>query len=484
MPQSALPPPTTHRRRRGIRTVIGACALTLPLALAGLSGSAAAAPTPAPTPTPVPIPQARVEVPGPAGGAAGSGYRSVPRTFPHAPKPALTAAGRAADGQVTKVIDNGDTKDRLDVVVIGDGYTADQLDQFHQDVKNKWNDFLGVEPYRTYQKLFNVWSVDAVSTESGVSGDPGKDVVRNTALGARFWCDDTERLLCIDQQKVDAYVAKAPQADLVIVLANSAKYGGAGYNEPSQTLGYDGIATVSAHDENSSQVAVHETGHSLGKLADEYSYPGIPGYEQYTGPEKPEPNSSVLTADAMAGARAKWYRWLGATSPDGGPVGAYEGGNYYVKGLYRPTEDSLMRTLGKPFNLPGSEAMIAGFYRHATPAAPAEHAGAWSTTARLALPRPNDARHGKVVTRWYLDGHELRRYRDHDRVTLRQLALGRGTHHLSATVTDATSAVRDPAVRATLTRSTTWTVQHGRGSAPDATAPLVARPDQRPGGHP
>ncbi|SHM50618.1 IgA Peptidase M64 [Streptomyces yunnanensis] len=464
--------PIPMRRMRPVGAAVGACVL----AFVSLSASAVAAPgQPVGAEAPGPH-RVRVEVPGPAGGEAGAGYRSVPRTF-HTPKAALTGPGRAADGQVTKVIDNGDTKDRLDVVVIGDGYTADQLDQFHLDVKEKWNDFLGVEPYRTYQKLFNVWTVDAVSAESGVSGDPGQDVVRNTALGAHFWCDGTERLLCIDQQKVDSYVAKAPQADLVVVLANSTKYGGAGYNEASATLGYDGIATFSAHNKDSSQVAVHETGHSLGKLADEYSYPGVPEYEQYTGPEMPQANSSVLTADAMAGARAKWYRWLGATSPDGGAVGAYEGGNYYVKGLYRPTDNSLMRTLGKPFNLPGAEAMIAGFYRHAKPAVPVGGARTWSSTARLALPRANDTAHGKVTVRWYLDGKELRRHRDRDRVAIGELALGRGAHRLTATVTDATSAVRDPAVRASLTGSTSWTVQSGRGAAVDATTRPVAKPD-------
>ncbi|MFK0294366.1 M64 family metallopeptidase [Streptomyces sp. NPDC090442] len=469
----------TQRHLRRICAVAGACTL----ALAGLSAPAAADPGP----------RVRVEVPGPASddpaaadGPAGSGYRYVPRSFPRAPAAGLTPVGLTsaaggADGRVTKVIDNGDPKDRLDVVVVGDGYTADQLDQFHTDAKQKWHDFLGVEPYRTYQKLFNVWTVDAVSQDSGVSGDPGKDVVRNTALGAHFWCDDTERLLCIDQRKVDSYVAKAPQADLVIVLANSAKYGGAGYNEASPTRGYEGIATASAHDEASSQVAVHETGHSLGKLADEYSYPGIPAYQQYTGPEKPEANSSVLSADAMAAERTKWYRWLGAASPDGGTVGAFEGGNYYVKGLYRPTADSLMRTLGRPFNLPGAEAMIAGFYRHASPAAPVDRTQRGSTTARLALPRAGDAAHGAVLVRWYLDGRELRDYRDRDRVTLRQLAVGSGRHRLTATVTDATSAVRDPAVRANLTGSTGWTVQRGTGSGgrsgTDRASQVVATPD-------
>ena len=83
-----------------------------------------------------------------------------------------------------------------------------------------------------------VWSVDAVSNQSGVSGDPGKDVVKDTALKSYFWCDDIERLLCVDTAKVESYAAKAPDADLVVVLSNSTKYGGAGYTqrwEPPQS---------------------------------------------------------------------------------------------------------------------------------------------------------------------------------------------------------------------------------------------------------
>ncbi|MFD2122566.1 M64 family metallopeptidase [Streptomyces cirratus] len=74
----------------------------------------------------------------------------------------------------------------------------------------------------------------------------------------------------------------------------------AGYNEPNPTLGYEGISTASAGNAKSGQVAIHETGHSLGKLADEYFYPGTPGYEKYTGPETAEPNTSTLTPTACA----------------------------------------------------------------------------------------------------------------------------------------------------------------------------------------
>lgn len=333
-----------------------------------------------------------VEIPGPEhGGDAGSGHTRVPAAgAPAKSAGGLSAAEREADGEVTKMIDNGSTADRLDVVVIGDGYTAAELERFHADARQKWDEVTAVEPYTTYRNLFNVWTVDAVSRESGVSGDPDAATVRDTALGSYFWCEEIERLLCIDQPKVDAYVAKAPAADLVIVLANSAKYGGAGYNERSATLGYEGISTASAYHAKSGQVAIHETGHSLGKLADEYFYVGVPGYEKYTGPEPGESNSSTLAADPMAGQRAKWYRWLGEPSPDGGTVGAYEGGGYYVSGLYRPTDNSIMRVLGKPFNLPGVEAMIGGFYQHArtvAPITPTDRTLRARHTARAAVPK-------------------------------------------------------------------------------------------------
>lgn len=407
-----------------------------------------------------------VEIPGPEhGGWAGSGTTRVPVAGRGTSVSRLSPTEKAADGEVTKTVDNGPTADRLDIVVVGDGYTAAELGRFHADAKKKWGELTGIEPYTTYQHLFNVWTVDAVSNESGVSGDPDKSAVKDTALGSYFWCEDTERLLCIDQNKVDSYVARAPEADLVIVLANSAKYGGAGYNEPSESLGYEGISTASAGNERSGQVAIHETGHSLGKLADEYFYPGYPGYERYTGPEPGESNISVLTADRMAARRAKWHRWLGEKSPDGGTVGTYEGGGYYVTGLNRPTDNSLMRVLDKPFNLPGVEAMIAGFYRHATiatAATPTERPQGRRSTAKVTVPRLVGTGARQPTVRWYLDGEELIVFAGRTEVPVRALPLRPGyhrTHRLSVTVTDRTAAVRDPAVAQALRSSVTWSVR-------------------------
>ncbi|PHQ48800.1 hypothetical protein BLA24_27400 [Streptomyces cinnamoneus] len=377
-------------------------------------------------------------------------------TVPAAPRTPVQALRPwvKGDGTVTSVVDNGPVGAKLDVVFVGDGYTATEQEAFHAAVRAKWAKMSAVEPYASNRGLFNVWAVDAVSSDSGVSGDPVQGVVKNTALGSRFFCDGVERLLCVDTAKVESYAAKAPAADLVVVLSHSAKYGGAGYNDVVSKVGYDGIATASSDHDKSDQVAVHETGHSLGKLADEYQYDE---YGTYTGDEPRDVNVSTFESGAMNDRRQKWYRWLGQTSPDGGTVGSFEGGGYYPKGLFRPTENSIMRSLGREFNLPGREAMVAGFYRHArvlsSDSGPDGKVSRWERV----VVRPAAAR---VDLRWYVDGREVVQARGHTDVLPRQMGVpadGR-PHTLTARATDTTDAVRDPELRKRLTTTLSWRI--------------------------
>ncbi|MFC7304369.1 M64 family metallopeptidase [Streptomyces monticola] len=376
-------------------------------------------------------------------------HTTVPASAPLSAKQKATIAD---DGDVVPVVQAGPSDVKLDVVFIGDGYTAAQQGDFHTDVRAKWSEMAAVEPYASYEDLFNVWAVDAHSRQSGVSGDPTSDVRKDTALGSEFHCDGIERLLCVDTNKVEAYASKAADPDLVVVLGNSAKYGGAGYFDITSPSGYDGIATASSDHADSDQVAVHETGHSLGKLADEYWYDDG---GTYTGPEPGDLNLTKLSAAEMSAQKAKWYRWLGQPSPDGGTVGAYEGGGYHPRGLNRPTSDSIMRTLGREFNLPGREAMIAGFHRHAPVLSS-------TTPTDRRLRRTERVRvetSGRAQLRWYVDGREVRRARGESAVTPRALGVpadGR-PHTLTARATDPTDAVRDPKLRAELlTGSLSW----------------------------
>ena len=69
-----------------------------------------------------------------------------------------------------------------------------------------------------------------MSSESGVDHDPVFGIYRNTALDMGFWCSDIERLLCVNVGDAYAYANQAPDADQVFAVANSTKYGGAGYS--------------------------------------------------------------------------------------------------------------------------------------------------------------------------------------------------------------------------------------------------------------
>ncbi|KPC64610.1 M64 family metallopeptidase [Streptomyces chattanoogensis] len=443
---TSTPTPRRLSRRTGISAGIGAVALFATVA-ATVATAQGAIGTPAPPQHNQPTTH-HVEY------FTGAGTHPRQTTVP-APKPLSRSekAAIASDGDVTPIVQNGPVDKKLDVVFIGDGYTASQQEDFHDDVRAKWAKITAVEPYASYTGLFNVWAVDAVSNESGVSGDPTQDVVRDTALDSAFFCDGTERLLCVDTGKVESYASKAPAGDLVVVLSNSTKYGGAGYNDVSSQVGYDGIATASSDNDQSDQIAVHETGHSLGKLADEYDY-GQDG--TYTGPEPAQANLTTLSADQMTAQQQKWYRWIGQQSPDGGTVGAYEGGGYYQYGLNRPTENSIMRTLGREFNLPGREAMIAGFYRYAS-----------VLTSPVATDRPLTRKDRIRITaspsaqvKWYVDGHETKSSRGRKTVTPRTLGVpadGR-THTVTVKATDRTDAVRDPALRKLLFGSLKWRV--------------------------
>lgn len=420
----------------------------------GLAGTAGASPEPTPTidePDRVMVEAFtddgrpfRVSVPdSPLGAATGDEARSdSPRNF------------QAADSAVTAIQTTGTTAARFDMVFLGDGYTAEEQDTFYRHVQSQFAELMEVEPYKSYEGLFNVWAVEVVSAESGVSGDPTADVERDTALGSYYWCAQTERLLCTDTDAAAAYAAQAPAADGVIVLANSTKYGGAGY--PS-------LSTASGGNVLASQILAHELGHSIGGLADEYFYPGYPPYALWTGDEPKEPNISTLTAAQMAATEDKWHLWLGEESPDGGIVDTYEGGGYYERGLNRPTVASLMRVLGKPFNLVSSEAMVGGFYERAdlltSELSPDTVLRAGD---KVTVDVPQLTGHS-VGLRWYLSGRELTELRGADVVSVDQLGVPLDTqkrYKLTVRAVDGTAFVRDRQIRNTLMRDDlSWTVQ-------------------------
>jgi hypothetical protein len=161
----------------------------------------------------------------------------------------------AGGPNVTTVLDNGDPDNRVDLVFVGDGFTEADLANWSNLVVQGYERLFDYEPFLRYQAFFNVHQVDVISPESGVDNDPAEGVDRNTALDMGFFCANIERLLCVDVNKAEAQAAFAPDVDQIVAVANSSKYGGAGYS--SSNLG-----TYSGFNQISVEVFIHELGHS------------------------------------------------------------------------------------------------------------------------------------------------------------------------------------------------------------------------------
>ncbi|MGI5479736.1 M64 family metallopeptidase [Streptomyces lavendofoliae] len=383
-------------------------------------------------------------------------------------RPPVTASATVVPVQTT-----GPADKRFNLVLLGDGYTAAQLPEFRADVDKHLNVLWSIEPFASYRSYVNVWAVEVPSPESGVDCDPGLDAPRrDTPLGMGFWggCDagGVQRLLTVDSGAANALADLVPGATganrQIVALANSDTYGGAGGT----------YATASGGNALSSLITPHEIGHSLGGLQDEYDYyrRGEPG-GAYEGAEPSSAHHTVLTEAQMRDRRAKWWRWLGEKSESGGVIGRHEGGLYGTEGVWRPSKHSIMKTLGYAFDQVGREVMVRAIsskvnlvQAHTPNAAPV---GA-DRTVWVETLHPTG---GELDVLWRLDGRPLRSAAGARTLDLRRLGVAPGRHTLTATVTDPTPFVRDPAVRASpaLTRTVAWTVDTAVTTRP---APVAA----------
>lgn len=237
----------------------------------------------------------------------------------------LPLAAAAQQPVVRTILDNGPTASRYDLVILGDGYQAHEQARFDQDVTTLLVDLFQTQPYATFGSYFNVHSVFRASNDSGASHpDADPPIVRDTAYRSAYDTGGTDRCLYVQdatQALMDAALAPANESR-VIVLVNDERYGGCA---AQFSVSYNGASMTA--------VQIHELGHSIATLADEYDYPN----DLYTGTE---PTRSNITKDALG---TKWSHWWGT---DG--VSSFEGAGYHRRGLYRPRIDCLMRSLGAP----------------------------------------------------------------------------------------------------------------------------------------
>lgn len=366
------------------------------------------------------------------------------------PLPTLTHENLAGRGGSELIWGSGDSSNRIDITIVGDGYQAVELDLYATQAAQMTSALFAEEPFASYSGLFLVHRVDVVSNDSGVDNDPSEGIDRDTAMDMAFWCSGIERLLCINLSKAFGYAAAAPAHDQILALANSTKYGGAGYS--SSDLG-----TVSGGNGSAYEVGIHELGHSFGNLADEYTYGGG---SDYPYGEHSSPNASIQTAAEMIASGTKWAAWLGFSDPQwDGLVDTFEGAAYYTNGIYRPSNNSKMRSLGRPFNPPSAEALILEMYALVDPLDSWTPTGAVLHGNEVVVAQPVQPGGHDLTVTWLLDGSIITG-EVMPSIDLSLLGLTPGAHSIAVVVTDETPWVRDEAARATLmTSSVSWTIE-------------------------
>lgn len=350
--------------------------------------------------------------------------------------------GRAPALEVHTLMDNGPSRNRIDMFFLGEGYRLDEQDTFAEHVSHTVRSMVRLEePFTRYRKYFNAHRIHVISRESGVD-EPDVGIARDTALDGTFGCGNNDvvgdRTLCIDLVRANDILIMAAdlnpaslERDMLLVSVNTERAGGSG----GRFAVYSGAHPAAHH------FAMHELGHSFSGLADEYG--GIGSVFPLE-----EPTEVNVTTDPSA---PKWGHWLGYHQPDIGKISTYEGGAYFDLGIYRPSEESKMRNPLRPFDAVSREKMILDIYDRVDPL------DAWtdtdSTVVNPAVLEVFPIDPEIIEVEWIVDGVSVgtgTRFepRIHD--------LAPGLHEVTAVARDPTDWVRIE--REKLEQSVTWQI--------------------------
>lgn len=340
--------------------------------------------------------------------------------------------------QVDTLYKTGPQHNRISVVILGDGFTKDEMPKFAAEAR-KFADFLReCEPFVRYRDYFNFFAIETPSSESGITNpgtavdtDPGQPVeTKNTFFGVSFG-SYVQRLMTITN--VDVYHAllesHLPEQKLVIMLANSSYFGGSGGNAAIFTL-----------DKISNQTGRHEVGHTFANLADESWNNAVFGREA--------PN---MTSQEMPGP-VKWHNWLNYP-----PISIYQYGSGEASHWCRPTSgECSMAYLDKPFCAVCTEAIVERILGLVNPVdrftpgnARAINLNADVTfKLELVAPAPNS-----LQTEWRLNGTLIAD--NADQVVLKPDQVSDWST-LTATVFDSTALSRKDNARQLRTKTISW----------------------------
>ena len=295
------------------------------------------------------------------------------------------AALAAGAGKMWTVAENGPIERKVDLLLISEGYTPNEMAKFHSDVARLVDTLFAEEPFKTRRTDFNIRALDLPSPASGINR-PNAGVFRRTPLSTEYNIFDSERyVLTLDNRALRDAASAAPY-EFIEILVNERTYGGGGI--------FNDHATVAVDSAFAPYVFVHEFGHHFAALADEY-YTSDVAYQSSTGekPEPWEPNATALhdpatlkwrdlvpkgvplptpwekekfeaysrsiqerrrdirrrnapeaEMDALFAEERAWDEKVLGSSAHAGDVGACEGASYEARGLYRPQVDCIMFT--------------------------------------------------------------------------------------------------------------------------------------------
>jgi len=364
-----------------------------------------------------------------------------------------------AQATLTTFFTNGPTANRINLVVLSEGYTASQLGQFLIDARNAVSNLLVTLPYREYSNYFNAFAISVASTQSGSDHYTPTVTLVNTYFNSTYDSYGLDRLITIPpndrdgiyahgQGKVDALLQSLmPEYDLVILLVNDPQYGGSG-----------GTTLLSSINTSSPEILRHESGHTFAGLADEYTsaYPGWIAVEY--------PNATAQTSRPLI----KWGTWINTATPVPTPqtssyalvVGLFQGAEYQTTGWYRPKLDCKMNHLGTNFCEVCGEQLVKSTYMRINSI---DSFSPVSTNVLVSSAQPvpfaavalRPATHN-LAFQWFMDGTPVTGATN-STFSLQPQLFANGSHTLRAQVLDPTALVRsDPSNY--LSNSVTWTV--------------------------
>lgn len=193
---------------------------------------------------------------------------------------------------------SGDPHAKVDIVILGEGYTLVQEDKFKSDLEKFTSIIFNQEPYKSQKEKFNIYGVFKPSTESG-SDDPPAGEYRKTALNSTFNSLGSERYLLTEDNKAMRDMAAHVPYDAIYIMVNHKKYGGGGI--------YNFYCTFTTDNQFHEYLFLHEFGHSFSGLADEYYTSDVAYNEFYPqGIEPVEPNITAL----LDKENVKWNKLL------------------------------------------------------------------------------------------------------------------------------------------------------------------------------